>query len=134
MFSTPFSTWAPIFPCLHRPEESWFAGTWCMRIHGASSGLPSFRPCCSLPCFLFSFHADDQIVFFIDVNVEVFFCHTGSSQFNFVLFAVSNTLMAGAVAFAFTIQSLSKKSLKILGNQFWFLLTGIIVIVSYCLS
>ena len=36
-------------------KESWFAGTWCMRIRGASSGLPSFRPCCSLPCFLFSF-------------------------------------------------------------------------------
>ena len=24
--------------------------------------------------FCFLFHADDQIVFFIDVNVEVFFC------------------------------------------------------------
>ena len=30
--------------------------------------------------------------------------------------------------------SMEKKTLKILGNQFWFLLTGIIVIVSYCLS
>ena len=33
---------------------------------------------------------------------------------------------------AFTIQSLSKKSLQILGNHVWFdLLTGIIILISY---
>jgi len=42
----------------------------------------------------------------------------GAANSTLYSFSVSNTLMAGAVALAFTIQSLSKKSLKILGNQF----------------
>ena len=41
-------------------------------------------------------------------------------------FSFSITLMAGAVAFALAIHSLSKKSLKILGNQFEFVFTGTI--------
>lgn len=41
----------------------------------------------------------------------------GAASSTLYSFSVSKTLIAGAVAFAFTIQSLSKKSLKILGNQ-----------------
>ena len=36
--------------------------------------------------FRFLLHADDQVVFFIDMNVEVFLCHAGSCQLYFVFF------------------------------------------------
>ena len=61
----------------------------------AQVSLPSFVLVVLFLAFCFLFHADDQIVFFVDVNVEVFFCHTGAANSTLYSFAVSNTLMAG---------------------------------------
>lgn len=82
---------------------------------------------------LFLFHIDDQVTILIKSNLEIFLSHSWSCKFDVVALLVSNTLIAGAVALDLSIHSLSKKSLKILGNQFWLtvLLEGTIIKISY---
>ena len=53
--------------------------------------------------FVFDFllHRNDQIVFFIEMDVEVFFCHTGGSHFYGVTVIMFDNIDGGSGSICF---------------------------------